>query len=437
MKLGEMMDYKNLYNQYMYSYPHKRTYSLIERLDLSDFKNAFVNRTMGLYFHIPFCRSKCGFCNLFSVTNVRREDYSRYIDAIERHSKQMRAEINLEQTEFTSLVLGGGTPLILSPRELERLFVLAQDDYRFDFEKRFSVIESSPREVNLDKLKLLKKWHIKRISMGVQSFVEEELRLLERFEEKNQTLEALEQIKKFDFEILNVDLIYGIPNQSAQSFLYSLRELMRFQPEEVFLYPLYKQENARLYHKFEMDHKQQYALYQIGRDFLKSEGYHQLSMRSFAKKPAQNADCGFENTLSLGCGGRSYFDNLHFCEPYVSEKSACESEYQHYLKREDFLANLSFYDLNLDERKRKYAIKNLLYRTGLSLADYKKHFGGELLQDFGFLGELLETKDLICREGRIFLSEQGLGKSDAIGPLFMSEKVKEKMYGNDLLSRVD
>ncbi|MDO4711266.1 MAG: STM4012 family radical SAM protein [Peptostreptococcaceae bacterium] len=420
------MEWNKIYTQYMYSYPHKSTYERIPRLDLSQWKDSFLGREMGLYFHIPFCESKCGFCNLFSVTGTDHQEHARYLDAIERHSEQMRSEVDLEQTRFTSLVLGGGTPMILAPDLLERSFLLAEKDYRFDFEKGFSVIESSPGAIDRDKLKILEDHFFKRLSIGVQSFIEEELRILERFEKLPEVYGALEMIRKHKFRILNLDLIYGIPDQTERSFLYSLQEAMRFEPEEIFLYPLYKQPNARLYHKFEMDHRSQYQLYQIGRDFLKSQGYHQLSMRSFSKTMAQKPDCGFENTLSLGCGGRSYFDELHFCEPYVSERSECEREYRDYVRKKDFLKDLTMFILDPDERKRKYAIKNLLYVTGLSEEDYRKHFGSEFLSDFPFVNEWIE-KGYVHRSERSFLTEEGMGLSDQIGPMFMSSKVRKKM----------
>lgn len=421
------MEWDKIYIQYMYSYPHKTAYKSVNHLDLSKWRNAFQERTMGLYFHIPFCKSKCGFCNLFSLTNIDRTGYTTYLDTIERHSMQMNREIDFTKTDFTSLVLGGGTPMILSEHELESIFLLTEKDYRFNFKQNFSVIESSPSAVENSKLKLLQEYSFKRLSMGIQSFVDRELRTLERSEDPSVVYQALESIRKHDFEILNIDLIYGTPGQTAESFLYSLKEALKFEPEELFLYPLYKQENARLYHKFMIDHRLQYELYQIGRDFLTSNGYHQLSMRSFSKKKAQNPDCGFENTLSLGCGGRSYFDELHFCEKYVSEREDREAVYLKYLQKDDFLTDVTMFLLDEDERKRKYSIKNLLYITGLSEEDYRRHFGTDFLEDFPFIKDLIEKGQVDRRDHRLFLSQEGMGLSDHIGPMFMSQKVREKL----------
>lgn len=421
------MKSEKIYRQYMYSYPHKSAYEAVDRLDLSAFRRAFVGRKMGLYVHIPFCRSKCGYCNLFSVTRMPTGGYGAYLDAVERHSRQMRREVDFSETTFSSFVLGGGTPLILSERELERLFMLAERDYRFDCEEGFSVVECAPTAVERGKLELLESFSVKRVSLGVQSFEEAELRTLERRESIAEVYRALEEIRRHSFPILNVDLIYGTPGQTEAHFLRSLGEAMRFEPEEIFLYPLYKQPNARLYHKFELDESLQHRLYEIGRDFLLERGYVQLSMRSFAKTPHLSPDCGFENTLSLGCGGRSYFDELHFCEKYEWDRETCEAEVRNYLQKTDFLKDLTCFYLDPDEMRRKIAVKNLLYVTGLSEEKYRRHFGTEVREDFPFLRELLAEGWVREEGGRLFLTEEGLGRSDAIGPMFISDRVRRRM----------
>ncbi|MDO4792727.1 MAG: STM4012 family radical SAM protein [Filifactor alocis] len=418
-------DHSSIYTQYMYSYPHKRTYEDIERLDLSLYRERFRGREMGLYIHLPFCRSKCGYCNLFSITG--EEEREAYLSAVQRHCEQMKCEVDTSETRFTSLVLGGGTPLLLSEKELEGLFVLARDEYRFSFEQDFSVVETSPYEATIGKLNLLREVGVKRVSVGIQSFLQDELRILERVQRSSDMYSSLDKIKALSFEVLNIDLIYGIPGQSVKSLIYSIEEALRFEPEEIFLYPLYKQENARLYHKFEMDFELQYRLYQEGRSHLLEKGYVQNSMRNFSKKRKVNTDCGFENMLSLGCGGRSYFDELHFCEKYVSAQEECRREYRSYVEKKDFLRNISFFLLDEEERKRKYAIKNLLYVTGLSRFDYKERFCSEVEKDFPFLIELCEQGQVRLSDGRWYLTEEGLGFSDRIGPLFMSEKVRKRM----------
>lgn len=471
------MNYEDIYQQYMYSYPHKSAYVLTKRLDISEYQQAFVGEEMGLYLHIPFCRHKCGYCNLFSITHTHEEEHEAYIETIERHSDQMKREINFEKTHFNSLILGGGTPMLLSMKMMQKLFDFIKREYRTDFDSIFSVIESSPLEIEREKLSLLKDYRFKRLSLGIQSFVEEELRMIGRMQSVKKGLCALEEIKRHEFDILNIDLIYGIPDQDAKSFLYSIKNALLFEPQEVFLYPLYKQENAGLFHKFQMDHKKQYNLYHHGREYLLENGYEQLSMRNFVKKTpvkahfatlsdlqfesphkglypnlkvasahhtnsevanyeqtfklhnsaGSKADCGFENTLSLGLGGRSYFNDLHFCEPYVAGREACSFEFGKYLQKTDFLSDLSYFKLDADEYKRKYAVKNLLFATGLNKSDYQKHFQSDVLSDFPWLNDLFAKGYIVEKGDRLLLTELGMSLSDMIGPMFISQHVRKRM----------
>lgn len=425
------MENINKYEQYMYSYPHKRAYHFTEKLDLSRFRNRFVDKEMSLYFHIPFCHAKCGFCNLFSLTGIKKEDFKEYINAVQKHSLQMREEIDFSKTNFSSLIFGGGTPLILNVKELKNIFDIAINDFKISSKEVFSVIESSPTEITDEKLDFLEEYFFKRVSLGIQSFSEEELRLIERIETVKGNHRALEMLKNRNFPILNLDLIYGIPNQSESSFLYSLEQALQYEPEEIFLYPLYKQINARLYNKFEIDQDKQYNLYLLGSSYLKSKGYTQMSMRNFTKIAKNDIDCGFENTLSLGCGGRSYFENLHFCEKYVSDKNSCFKEYFDYLNKKNFLENISFYELSKEEIKRRYVIKNLLYKTGLSKLKYQEYFNSEINIDFPIFNFLFEKKYIEERENKIFLTELGLSLSDYIGPMFISKEIKERMKNYD------
>lgn len=418
------MNYIEIYQQYMYSYPHKSTYQPVERLDLTAYRDAFVGAEMGLYFHIPFCQRKCGYCNLFSLTGVRADDYGEYIQAIRRHSAQMKAEMDFHRTRFSSLIFGGGTPLLLDVPELALLFALAQEEYQVNLTEVFSVIESSPAEITPEKLEFLKGKKLKRLSIGIQSFQAEELKKMERRAEPKLAHQAIKLAKQMDFPVLNIDLIYGIPQQTEGSWRDSLEKAVAYQPEEIFLYPLYNQPNAGLYHKFltdEASSRQKYELYWIGSRFLRANGYRQKSMRCFSRLADSHADCGFENTLALGCGGRSYFYDLHFCEPYVAGQAACQAEYRHYLQKTDFLRDLSMVQLPKIEQKRRYVIKNILYYTGLSVEDYRQHFAADLTADFPLLQELKNKAWMKEESGRFFLTEQGMSLSDYIGPM-LAEK---------------
>ncbi|SNT24900.1 coproporphyrinogen III oxidase, anaerobic [Anaerovirgula multivorans] len=424
------MNYENIYNQYMYSYPHKTSYQQIGRLNLKEYNLDIAQYPIGLYFHIPFCDSKCGYCNLFSIPIGKQNKIDSYISAIERHSTQLKQELDIKNSRFSSLVFGGGTPLILSVTQLNALFELAIKDYQIDLEQTFVVIETSPNQTTKEKLDYLYDKNTNRVSIGVQSFVQKEIEVIQRMHSVNSAHKALELIKTYDFENTNIDLIYGIPNQTIDTLLYSAKVALTYDPDEIFVYPLYQKPNTKIYGNFVIKRQLQYKMYLEVSAYLKSHGYFQTSMRRFVKvKPQVNLSCGFENMISLGCGGRTYLNNIHFCESYTSHPSKCIKQLQNYIQKQDFFQGINTYILNEEEQKRRFIIKNLLYHSGISIVDYKVIFDKDPEHDF----ELLNKGWVKRTNTHIKLTDKGMSLSDYIGPMLISNTVKQQMekYAND------
>lgn len=165
------------YRQYMYNYPHKTAYRPLKDVNLKDYI-PLLNRSRqnSLYFHIPYCESKCGYCNLFSVAGIGEKDRDRYLSAIERQIQQYA----LQKVIFQDLTIGGGTPLYLTQRQLEWLFEQIQSSFTFEKTEHEVIVETSPKQTEKEKLELLKAYGVTRISIGVQSFIGEELNTLMR-----------------------------------------------------------------------------------------------------------------------------------------------------------------------------------------------------------------------------------------------------------------
>lgn len=158
-------------------------------------------------------------------------------------------------------------------------------------------------------------------------------------------------------------------------------------------------------------------------------------MRRFVRsdQPAVFKECGYGNTLSLGCGGRSYLGNLHACAPFAVRPAECRMRIQEFLDTEDYLAVPYGFVLSEDEEKRRYSIKHLLFGTGISLNAYRKKFGTKPEADFPFLKDW-KKQGLIKEENKqgensLFfrLTEDGIGWSDALGTAFISPDVRRKM----------
>jgi len=252
-----------------------------------------------------------------------------------------------------------------------------------------------------------------------------------------QAEKALELMKQAGFDCVNLDLIYGVPGQTKESFLFSVAKAVSFEPQELFLYPLYVRKGVSMAEGI-ADEEQAYSLYCEAVSFLKARGYRRDSMRRFVRsdRPPVFRECGYGNTLSLGCGGRSYLGNLHACAPFAVRPGQCRKRIQEFLDTEDYLAVPYGIVLSEDEEKRRYSAKHLLFGPGISLDAYRSRFGTEPEADFPFLRQwkeqglaLEEERTQETGERGLFLglTEEGIGWSDALGPEFISSEVRRKM----------
>lgn len=419
------MENINIYNQYMYSYPHKNVYKKQEKQTI---KNALINidnTNISLYFHIPFCSSKCGYCNLFSVTN--KDLINDYVDNMCNQIIEYKEYLINKNIKIDNIIFGGGTPTILSEDNFKKIFNILEKEYNILIKDIGFDIETSPKETDIKKMKFLKQSGMNRISIGVQSFNEEELKSLKRYHDVNSCEKAIKVLKDTEVKILNIDLIYGIENQSKDSLTKSLEKAISFDPEEIFIYPLYER-NLLKGSKFVSD-EEKLELYKYAQKFLKSKNYYQTSMRRFVKKLDVNiSSCGFENTISFGCGGRSYIQNIHFCEEYKTKTVECNYLIKNYINKKDFTEDMYGYILDKEEISRRFIIKNIGYFKGINEEEYNILFEEDLYTKYKHIFNDLSEKGLILRDkGNIKLTEKGFGYSDYILPLWISEKIQGEL----------
>ena len=414
-----------IYQQYMYSYPHKTAYRTLEGVDIRDYLPRLKQEENSLYFHIPFCQAKCGYCNLFSVTGKGADYVDAYLDAMERQTKQY----DLASYSFSDVTIGGGTPLYLEEKQLVRLFDMIEAvQGRMDYPV---IIETSPNQTTEEKLAIVKAGGTKRISLGIQSFQEEELKRLYRIHTPNQARMAVKCIERQNFECVNLDFIYGIPGQTEHSLRETLEEGVSYGPQELFVYPLYIKNGTLLKEKQEKREENARKLYDFVCEYLSKQGYVQYSMRRFVHKdymPMTPAlECGFGNTLSIGCGGRSYLGNLHFCTPYYVRQKDCNMQLERYLATKDYRQITHGFFLDQEEEKRRYVIKNILFISGLNKESYQKKFGEPVEKEFGILHTWKEKGYLQEEENTYTLTKEGMALSDYLGPQLISAKVKGRM----------
>lgn len=435
---GELLE-DSAYLSYSYSYPHKTAYRELQPAQaLSDVWRQEKKDALFLYIHIPFCEMRCGFCNLFTTTNAAEDFIESYVKALHRQALSVREAVGT--ASFARIALGGGTPTFLDVKQLEAVFAIARDVFGADSVLCPTSVETSPLTAEAEKIAFLHERGVSRVSMGVQSFIEEEVRSVGRSQRTSDVLSALERLKQSGIQTINVDLIYGIPGQTRDTWLYSLEQAVSHQPEEIYLYPLYVRPmtglGKNMNDPIDDDGSQnRLALYRQGRDFLLSRGYRQLSMRMFQAPQAPEATgpvycCQSDGMLGIGCGARSYTTNLHHATRYAVAAKPVRSIIQKYNNAADSdfaVADFGFV-LDADERKRRFIIQSLLQVEGLDLAAYKAAFPqGDLFSEFSQLNAFIKNRLASESSGRIVLTDRGLELSDRIGVLLYSDEVKARM----------
>ncbi len=188
----------------------------------------------GLYVHIPFCRSKCGYCAFVSFP-VKDSAPGSYLTALYKEIDFWSDRVPDEK--FGSLFIGGGTPTILSTAELTRLLTVLKDKFTFSDEAEIS-IETNPNTVDPAKLTALRNNGVNRLSIGIQSFSDQTLALIDRSHTVAEGVAAAYWAREAGFDNLNLDLIYGLPGQSAAEWQDTLAQALALQPDHLSAYQL-------------------------------------------------------------------------------------------------------------------------------------------------------------------------------------------------------
>lgn len=429
-KISELLK-QSPYQTYVYSYPHKTAYGPFKTpIKLANVWSKENRNSLFLYIHIPFCEMRCGFCNLFTMVQKDEDFVNQYVATLKRQSQQVKQALG--ESKFARFALGGGTPTRLSFEGLKAVLDIAENTLGADLQAIPCSVEVSPETATEDKLNLLCDRGIDRISIGVQSFIDAEVLAIQRRQQATWVKKVLTSIKNAGFPTLNIDLIYGLPGQTIDTWLYSLQQAIAFQPEEIYLYPLYVRPLTGMDCTNQEWDDIRLNCYREGRDFLLAQGYQQISMRMFQKPSKSDISapvycCQADGMVGLGCGARSYTKQLHYASEYAVGAKGIQSILQAYLDTPTESFNYINYGftLNTEDRQRRYILISLLSNEGLSLKQYHHNFATELLIDYPELTELLELKLATKQRDTISLTELGIERSDTIGYWFFSHKVRQ------------
>ncbi|MGI5901663.1 MAG: radical SAM family heme chaperone HemW [Desulfitobacteriia bacterium] len=245
---------------------------------------------LGLYIHVPFCLKKCSYCSFFSVPRTEQVLRIKFLEGLE-YEIQLRFKEVL--AGVSSLFIGGGTPTVLETEELER--ILKAIHARFEFappdlavEK---TVEANPGTLTSEKLAVLKKYGINRISLGAQSFTDSVLKTIGRSHRASDITRSVKLIRDHKIDNLNLDLIFGLPGQNILDWEKTLRQAVALEPEHLSLYALSVDEGTPLWHQVNADRNNllqipdddlQADMYDLAVEYLKSRGYSHYEISNFA-----------------------------------------------------------------------------------------------------------------------------------------------------------
>lgn len=266
----------------------------------------------GLYIHVPFCQTKCPYCDFFSVTSP--ELISAYLKGLEKEAPFYGDLF----PAFDSLYLGGGTPSLLDGAQLSTLVTSLRRHFDFAIDTEFT-LEANPDDLSPEKLALYKDLGVNRLSVGVQSFDDQELAFLGRRHTARQAEQALNWARAAGFTNLGLDLIYGLPGQSAAGWRQNLKKALEFSPEHLSCYqltfelgtPLGARQAQGLIKP--LGEEAQRRLFLLTSRFLEERGYLHYEIANFARR---KACCSRHNRkywqhtpyLGLGPGAHSFRD---------------------------------------------------------------------------------------------------------------------------------
>jgi oxygen-independent coproporphyrinogen-3 oxidase len=426
----------NAYPGYVYGYPHKKAYrALPPRLPDDVWRHESRDRLF-CYVHVPFCSQRCSFCNLFTYVPGADGPAGRYLDALARQMELYAAV--LRPMRFTRLYVGGGTPTYLDAGQLRRLVTSLRDVLGVDPRQTHGCIEASPETVDEETVGVLRDLGFQRVSLGVQSFAPDELRHVNRRFDFARNRSAVEMIGRAGFPQFNVDLIYGLPGQTARSWLASLDEAAASPVTSLFLYPLYVRPLTGLDCRADLppgpSEPEMGRLYDLAVERLTAAGFRQLTMRQFRRDvPTDNIDleyrCQSDGMLGLGAGARNYTAGLHYSTPWQMVARNIRSVVEGHgaaMRAGDALIRHGF-ELDEDERQRRFVILSLLY-DGVDRRAFSAAFGADAGDRFAPQWDALAAEDcVIVEEAAIRLTPRGVRHADVVGQLFFSERVRRLM----------
>ena len=384
----------------------------------------FVQRDMGIYIHIPFCKQKCIYCDFPAYQNLE-EYYDTYLYALVQEITMFGDAYPKSRTKLVDTVyFGGGTPTELSLLQIEQILNTIKTTYNVSPDCQFT-IESNPGEVDQAFLKGLHKLGFFRISFGVQTFNHKSLVSLHRSHNHEDAINAVQWAFNEGFHDINIDLIYGLPNQTPDEINKNLDIVSTLPINHISTYGLQVERGTRLYHLVDKglislpDESTEDMMYDMMMQGIQDLGFERYEISNFAKDKAYSKHnlkywqyCDY---LGFGAGAHSFFDGV---------RRANNRNVMPYARRIDCFEFPVVEEEVIDFKRARedYCFLNLRTKWGISTVDFSNRFNIRLEDIYGSVLDNLMKKNLIIKDGNLYhLTPEGAKHGNYVFSQFIKE----------------
>lgn len=368
--------------------------------------NKGKKKELELYIHIPFCVRKCSYCDFLSAP-ADEGTKEAYLQALCREITEKSK--NYQDYVVTTIFIGGGTPTAVPAVWIKRVMEKVQQHYCLQREAEITM-EMNPGTVDLAALQVYRQAGINRLSIGLQSAEEKELKVLGRIHSYEQFLETYGWARETGFENINVDIMSGLPEQSMESYQRTLERVTGLlpPPEHISAYSLIVEEGTPFYEAYKAhslllpDEDVERGMYELTGNFLHEQGYERYEISNYAKRGREcRHNLGYwerADYLGFGIGAASLIENVRFSngrnlQKYLQNPCQVVENYQ---------------TLTMAEQMEETMFLGLRKTAGVSLENFEKNFGVPLLQVYGGVAE----KHL--REGLLRLVTDSQGRQSLV-----------------------
>jgi oxygen-independent coproporphyrinogen III oxidase len=367
-------------------------------------------KRVSLYIHIPFCAKKCMYCDFPSFCG-KGHLMMQYAEALSREILD-----SAQNKKISTIFVGGGTPTYLS-LEAWKLIGEAIGKLKLEENVEFTV-ECNPGTITEEKLLYFKKIGVNRLSIGLQSWQDELLESIGRIHTKEEFLESYNIARRLGFKNINIDIMFGLPNQNLQDIQFTLEQVVKINPEHISCYSLIIEEGTPFYNLNEKgmlnlpEEELEREMYNTACKMLRSYGYEQYEISNFAKSGyrCQHNLVYWQLEDYIGCGSaaHSYFQG---------------SRYRNETNIEKYIQNIKLNNCSIvekienstDDNIEEFMFMCLRKTEGIEEAEFNRRFSKSIDSIYKEVISKYEKLGLLIREnGRLFLSEKGIEVSNTI-----------------------